>query len=137
VLTPDPVSLTVNEAGAHNSPVPNIIQPPIGLTSDEAKLRLAKFGPNEPATAKRTATVFQLLLLFANPLAIILLAASAISAALGEVINASIIAMMALLSVALNFIQTYRSQEAVDRIRREVVHHFNTRFTTLIRSSPL
>ena len=49
--------------------------------------------------------------------AIILLAASAISAALVEVINASIIVPMVLLSVALNFIQTYRSQRAVDRIR--------------------
>jgi len=36
--------------------------------------------------------------------------ASVISAALGEVINASIIITMVLLSVALNFIQTYRSQ---------------------------
>jgi len=108
VTTPDPQSQTVHEAGAHNSSAPNIIQQPIGLTSDEAKLRLAKSGPNEPATAKRTATVFQILLLFANPLAFILLTASAISAALGERLNASIIAMMVLLSVALNFIQTYR-----------------------------
>jgi Mg2+-importing ATPase len=91
-----------------------------GLTNEEARTRLARFGPNEPATARRTATIFQLLLLFANPLAIILLAASAISAALGEVINASIIALMVLLSVALNFIQTYRSHRAVDRIRKEV-----------------
>lgn len=86
----------------------------------EARNRLAQFGPNEPAAPRRTATVFQLLLLFANPLAIILLAASAISAALGETINASIIVLMVLLSVALNFIQTFRSQRAVDRIRKEV-----------------
>ena len=91
-----------------------------GLTSAEAYRRLAQFGPNEPATARRTANLFQVLLLFANPLAIILLIASAISAALGEVINASIIVLMVLLSVALNFIQTYRSQRAVERIRKEV-----------------
>jgi P-type Mg2+ transporter len=120
VLTLDPPSQAVNEAVANNSPAPNIIQQPVGLTSDEANLRLAQFGPNEPAAAKRTATVFQVLLLFASPLIIILLTASVISAALGEVINASIIVMMVLLSVALNFIQTYRSQKAVDRIRREV-----------------
>jgi Mg2+-importing ATPase len=92
----------------------------VGLTSVEARNRLAQFGPNEPATSRRTATISQLLLLFANPLAIILLVASATSAALGEVINASIIVLMVLLSVALNFIQTYRSQKAVDRIRKEV-----------------
>lgn len=118
--TSDPPSHTLNEVVANNTPAPNTIQQPVGLTSLEGKLRLAKFGPNEPATSKRTATVFQLLLLFANPLAIILLVASAISAALGEVINASIIIVIVLFSIALNFIQTYRSQRAVDRIRNEV-----------------
>ena len=105
---------------ANESSAANTIQPPTGLTSNEATLRLARFGPNEPAAGKRTASVVQLLLLFANPLAIILLAASVISAALGEVLNATIIALMIVLSVALNFIQTYRSQRAVDRIRKEV-----------------
>jgi len=81
---------------------------------------LTQFGPNEPAPTKRTAPLFQLLILLANPLAIILLVASGISAALGEVINASIIITMVLFSVALNFIQTYRSQKAVDSIRKEV-----------------
>ena len=91
-----------------------------GLTQVEATRRLAQYGANEPSPARRTAPVLQLLLLLANPLAIILLAASAISAALGELINASIIITMVLLSVALNFIQTYRSQKAVDSIRKEV-----------------
>jgi len=109
-----------HETGANDSPAPNTIQPPAGLTAGEATLRLARFGPNEPAAAKRTATVVQILLLFANPLAIILLAASVISAALGQVLNATIFALMIVLSVALNFIQTYRSQRAVDRIRKEV-----------------
>jgi Mg2+-importing ATPase len=120
VLTSDPPPQVVNAAAANDTSTLNTIQQPLGLTSSEAKLHLAEFGPNEPATAKRTATIFQLLLLFANPLAIILLAASVISAALGEVLNATIIALMIVLSVALNFIQTYRSQRAVDRIRKEV-----------------
>src|SRR5262245_54148400 len=91
-----------------------------GLTKSEADLLLTQFGPNEPSSATRTAPLFQLLILLANPLAIILLVAGAISAALGEAINASIIVTMVLFSVALNFIQTYRSQKAVDGIRKEV-----------------
>jgi P-type Mg2+ transporter len=86
----------------------------------EAKRRLTQFGPNEPAPVKRTVPLFQMLTLLANPLAIILLVASGISAVLGEVINATIIITMVLFSVALNFIQTYRSQKAVDSIRKEV-----------------
>ena len=91
-----------------------------GLTQAEAKRRLAQYGTNEPSVAKRTAPVLEILILLANPLAIILLLASVISAALGEFINASIIVTMVVFSVALNFIQTYRSQKAVESIRKEV-----------------
>jgi Mg2+-importing ATPase len=91
-----------------------------GLSTTEARLRLSKFGPNEPVPLRRASSLVQILLLFLNPLAIILLAASAISAALGEILNAAIIALMVLLSAALNFIQTYRSHRAVERIRTEV-----------------
>ena len=91
-----------------------------GLTSERARARLSQFGPNEPVSSRRTSGLVQILFLFVNPLAIILLVASAVSAAVGEVLNASIIALMVLLSAALNFIQTYRSQRAVERIRKEV-----------------
>ncbi|HSP62362.1 MAG TPA: cation-transporting P-type ATPase, partial [Pyrinomonadaceae bacterium] len=91
-----------------------------GLSTTEARLRLVKFGPNEPVSSRRASGLVQILFLFINPLAIILLVASAISAAVGEVINATIIALMVLLSAALNFFQTYRSQRAVERIRKEV-----------------
>jgi len=91
-----------------------------GLSITEARLRLSKIGPNEPVSSRGTSGLVQILLLFINPLAIILLVASAISAAVGQVLNASIIALMVLLSAALNFVQTYRSQRAVERIRKEV-----------------
>src|ERR1700674_154831 len=91
-----------------------------GLSTTEARLRLIEYGPNEPVSSRRTSGLVQILFLFINPLAIILLVASAISAAVGEVLNASIIALMVLLSAALNIFQTYRSQRAVERIRKEV-----------------
>ena len=119
VLTPDSSSTNLNRSVTSN-PSSLTVEKPGGLTTVEARNRLAQFGPNEPVSPRRTATVFQLLLLFANPLAIILLVASAISAALGEVLNAAIIIVMVLLGVTLNFIQTFRSQRAVDRIRKEV-----------------
>lgn len=91
-----------------------------GLSSQEAKLRLARFGPNEPASAQHTSAIRQFLRLFLNPLVIILLLASIVSASLGDAINASIIIVMVLLGVTLNFAQTYRSQRAVERLRAEV-----------------
>jgi P-type Mg2+ transporter len=91
-----------------------------GLTSDDARRRLAEIGPNEPARAPRTAGLVHVLLLLANPLVIILLIASAASAILGERVNASIIVLMVALSVLLNFVQTYRSHRVADRLRDAV-----------------
>ncbi len=91
-----------------------------GLATPEAKRRLLQYGPNEPVSSRRSSGLVQVLFLFINPLAIILLIASGISAAVGQVLNAAIIALMVLLSAALNFFQTYRSQRAVERIRQEV-----------------
>jgi Mg2+-importing ATPase len=91
-----------------------------GLTSQEAQQRLKEVGPNEPATVQQTAAIFQLLRLFLNPLVIILLLASLVSASLGDGVNATIIVIMVLLGVGLNFIQTYNSQSAVERLRAGV-----------------
>ncbi len=93
---------------------------PGGLTGEEAKRRLSEFGPNELTSARRTGNIVQILFWFANPLIIILLIASVVSALLGQVVNAAIIVVMVLMSVALNFIQTYRSQRAAERLREQV-----------------
>ena len=62
----------------------------------------------------------QVVHLFANPLVIILLVASAISATLGQHVDAAIIVTMVVLGVAINFWQSYRSQQAADRLRASV-----------------
>ena len=91
-----------------------------GLTNAEAARRLDRAGPNEPASTRHTTGIAQLGLFFVNPLVIILLASSLISALLGDIVSASIIAVLVLLSVALNFTQTYRSQQAADQLRAQV-----------------
>jgi Mg2+-importing ATPase len=91
-----------------------------GLTSAEARARLADVGLNEPAMRRRGAVARGLLGFFANPLVVILLIASLVSAILGQAVNAGIIAVMVVLSAILNFVQTYRSQRAADRLREEV-----------------
>jgi Mg2+-importing ATPase len=91
-----------------------------GLTSAQAAERLAEYGPNEPVPVRRLSAVVQLFHLFANPLVAILLVASAISAALGQRTDALIIITIVLLGIAINFWQTYRSQQAADRLRASV-----------------
>jgi P-type Mg2+ transporter len=92
-----------------------------GLTGAEAARRLAAYGPNEAAPVRRLSAVVQLLHLLANPLVIILLVASAIAASLGQRVDALIIVTMVALGVAINFWQSYRSQQAADRLRSSVI----------------
>lgn len=92
----------------------------LGLTSAEAARRLAEYGPNEPTPARRLSALVEFVRLFANPLVVILLSASAVAAWLGEDVDAGIIVTIVLLSVGVGFWQSYRSQQAADRLRSSV-----------------
>src|SRR5438045_6001273 len=59
-----------------------------GLSSPEAARRLRVVGPNEPAPPPHRFGVAAVFAFLANPLAVILLAASAVSAAPGDAVNA-------------------------------------------------
>jgi P-type Mg2+ transporter len=91
-----------------------------GLTSAEARRQLAAYGFNEPVPLRRALPILRFLRFFANPLVIILLIASMVSAVTRDVVNAVIIIAMVLLSVTLNFIQTARSERAAETLRKEV-----------------
>jgi P-type Mg2+ transporter len=91
-----------------------------GLTSKEAEKRLEKYGPNDISGMKHRSGVIQFLRLFLNPLVAILLLAAAISAILGDPINASIIVIIVLFSNILNFVQAYQSQLVVEKLRADV-----------------
>src|SRR5690348_8054527 len=92
-----------------------------GLSTIEAAQLLATYGPNEPAPVRRLSALTQLLYLFANPLVIILLVASVIAGSLGQRVDALIIVTMVLLGITINFWQSYRSQQAADRLRSSVI----------------
>ena len=89
-------------------------------SSAEAARRLADYGPNEPVVVRRLSGVVQFLHLFANPLVVILLVASAVSVSLGQQADALIIVTIVALGVSINFWQSYRSQQAADRLRASV-----------------
>ncbi|HTK78711.1 MAG TPA: cation-transporting P-type ATPase, partial [Gemmataceae bacterium] len=93
---------------------------PPGLTTDEADALLRQWGPNEFAAAGRTSVLSHLQTSFAHPLALILLAAAAVSAAVGDAASAGLIAVVVVVGGAINFVQTYRSQVAMERLRAGV-----------------
>jgi len=91
-----------------------------GLSSPEAERRLLQYGRNNPTPAKRGAAVVELLVLFFNPLVTILLIASLVSFILGDAADAGIILVIVLLSISINFFQTYQSQREVEKLREHV-----------------
>jgi Mg2+-importing ATPase len=93
---------------------------PAGLTSDEAKKRLRLHGPNSLVGESRFAPLLGFLAFFANPLVLILLAASAISIVLGDHVGGTIIIAIVLLSVVVNFYMEFQARHAVEDIRKQV-----------------
>jgi Mg2+-importing ATPase len=93
---------------------------PAGLTSDEAKQRLRLHGPNSLVRESRFAALIGFLRFVANPLVLILLAASVISIALGDPVGGLIIIAIVLLSVMVNFYVEFQAQHAVEDIRKQV-----------------
>jgi len=109
---------------------------PEGLSGEEARRRLAEVGPNEPVGRRRGAALVEVVALLANPLVVILLIASIVSAALGDAANATIIVLMVVLSVALNAVQSYRSQRAAARLRDQVAPTATVRRDGTWREAP-
>ncbi|HSQ56504.1 MAG TPA: magnesium-translocating P-type ATPase [Gemmata sp.] len=91
-----------------------------GLTSEAARERLRRFGPNQPAAEKSTHLIWELLQLFENPLALVLIAAAGVSVWLGDHTGAAIIVAIVSVGAAINFVQTYRSTRAIRRLREGV-----------------
>jgi len=90
-----------------------------GLTEAEAALRLRAAGPN--LLASRRLLLLRLLASrFRNPLIILLLLATALSAATGDATSATVIAVVVGMSVILDAVQEYRAGQAAVRLRDSV-----------------
>jgi len=91
-----------------------------GLSESDAAARIGRYGPNDAAQLRHAPLWLQYLARFKNPLVLILLAASAVSAATGETASFVIIAAVIVLSVTLDFVQEVRAERAVEALRRSV-----------------
>jgi Mg2+-importing ATPase len=91
-----------------------------GLTRLDALARLKQFGPNRLQPALQRAVLLQFFAHFKNPLVLVLLAACGISAFTGDVTGALIIGMIVLMSVTLDFVQSWRAGRAAERLASQV-----------------
>lgn len=97
-----------------------LVSNPLGLTSADAEARLAHFGRNIVSPHKKYGLILQFLSRFLNPLVILLLVASVISAFTADITSFIIIISMVVLSVTLDFIQEYRAELAAEALRNSV-----------------
>ncbi len=103
-----------------------------GLAGAEAGARLGTWGPNILRPRRERALALQFLSRFGNPLIILLLAAATISAFTGDMASFTIIAVVIVLSVTLDFVQEYRSGQAAERLKQSVALR-----TTVMRDGQL
>ncbi len=91
---------------------------PQGLSSDEARKRLAQYGPNALQAARRVSPWEILFEQFKNVLIVILLIATVISFFLGHGVESIVIAIIVLFAVLLGFIQEYRAERAIEALQQ-------------------
>ncbi len=111
-MTPADVATPPPPDSAPSSAVPDGSRTS-GLTAAEAADRLLRDGPNTIGGSGRRTLAAILVSQIASPLVLILVAASLVSLAVGDDVNAAIILAIVVMSATLGFVQEARSETAV------------------------
>ncbi|MRG96624.1 cation-transporting P-type ATPase [Polyangium spumosum] len=91
-----------------------------GLGADEARRRLATHGPNALTPRRKQSTLARLLLQFHQPLIYLLLAAGAVTFALGERVDAGVIFGVVLVNAIVGFVQESKAVSAIEALARSM-----------------
>ncbi|HEX2115461.1 MAG TPA: cation-translocating P-type ATPase [Alphaproteobacteria bacterium] len=88
-----------------------------GLSTAEVEARLAQYGPNELSHQEKASPWALFFNQFKNVLVVILIAATILSALVGEYVDAAIILVIILFCAVLGFVQEYRAEKALDALK--------------------
>ncbi|HEX2668770.1 MAG TPA: magnesium-translocating P-type ATPase [Gammaproteobacteria bacterium] len=91
-----------------------------GLAETDAEERLAEYGPNAVVMEPEHGFLYQLAVRLANPLNVLLIVLTAVSAVTHDLDGAVIITFMVVLSVGLSWVQEARSDAAAEKLRSMV-----------------
>ncbi len=94
-----------------------------GLSSEEARLRLARHGRNQLPEPKPRSAFARLLAQFHNVLIYVLLVASAVTALLQHWLDAGVILGVVLINAVIGFVQEGKAEDALRAIRRMLSPH--------------
>lgn len=87
-----------------------------GLSTEEARKRIKKYGHNEIVKKKKKHFLVEFLLEFRNPLVVVLLALATASFIAGDRVGAFLIYAMAWVSVSLSFAQVHKAGEETEKL---------------------
>jgi Ca2+-transporting ATPase len=89
-----------------------------GLSPDEAWRRLERVGPNELKHETGVSPITIFIHQFKNILIVILIVAVALSALVGELVDAAVILIIVVFCAALGFVQEYRAEKALEALKK-------------------
>ncbi|MCP5231109.1 MAG: cation-transporting P-type ATPase [Zoogloeaceae bacterium] len=88
-----------------------------GLSGEEARGRLARYGPNQLPPPPRASALQRFLLQFHNVLIYVLLVAGMVTALLGHWVDSGVIVGVVLINAVIGFIQEGKAEKALDAVR--------------------
>ncbi len=89
-----------------------------GLSTFEVKQRLIQYGPNKLELKRKKSLIISFFEEFKDLMVIILVIATIISFAVGEVSDGSVIAIIIILNATIGFVQKYRAEKAVEALKK-------------------
>ncbi len=90
----------------------------LGLSDEEALLRLHQYGPNELGELKKKTALTMFLGQFTDFMILVLIAAAVISGIIGEPADTAAIIVIVLLNAVLGFTQEYRAEKAMEALKK-------------------
>ena len=101
----------------------------LGLSTEEARKRLERFGPNELIEKKHKSPWMMFLDQFKDFMILVLIAAALVAGVIGEPSDTIAIAVIVILNAVLGFVQEYRAEKAMAALKKLAAHS-----TTVIRN---
>ncbi len=89
-----------------------------GLTLEEARGRLERFGPNELVESKKKSLFMMFLDQFKDFMILVLIAAAVVAGVIGEPSDTIAIAVIVALNAVLGFVQEYRAEKAMAALKK-------------------
>lgn len=99
-----------------------------GLSTDEARSRLEKYGKNKLEAAKKSSIIQKFFSQLSELMVVILMIAGVIAFFLGEDVDATIIFFIVILNAIIGVIQEYKAEKAIEALKRMMAPQ-----TTVIR----